>query len=978
MDNAISLRIPEQYEVLKFEFIVDIGSSGYILRHKKSGAHVAVLPNEDTNKLFCITFFTPPENSKGTPHIIEHTVLQGSRKYPAREPFMQLVKGSLNTFLNAMTYPDKTMFPVSSCNDIDFKNLMDVYLDAVFHPNLYNKREIFLQEGWHYEIGQNGDLLINGVVYSEMKGKTSSPDSNVFDELFAALFPDNAYGFSSGGDPREIPDLSYEEYLEFHKKYYHPSNSYIMIYGNVDAEERLDYLDREYLSEYDSVPEIPGIHPQKEFGFNYTKHVTVPYPIGGEEDDKNKTYIAAACRVGSVYDEVESVAWNVLGDILVNDPESYIKRALSDAGIGQEIFGGYLDYIGEPVFVIVAKNTDNTRKDDFLRIINETFVRLRKEGINKKTLSAILERTEFNFRESDYGSYPKGLHLFSMMLKGWIYGEKDPFKYIKILSILGKLKEKVNDGFFEGLLDFLISPSHSVVLTLLPERGLASKEEDDLNNKLSLLKESLSESEYNKIEKEFKELRDYQEAPETDEERNCIPVLPRGSIPTEPLPVSNVESQHNGVRIISHNIDSNGIVYVTFLFDVSDLSEERLPYLDLLVELLGNSSAGTYETRDLIDEIRTSTGGIDFDLTPIRKYRDPALFTPYLTVSVRALASKTDEAFDLVRLILTETKLENVQRVREVLGETVSVKSYNAIYSGSEFAAMRSLGGFDPASVFNDMTEGIGSLRVQSDLYSDFDNFSESIINELKCLYETVFDKKRAVISLTAPKESNETVLRAIDRVTVNLDRGPGSVLHNSLKARGVCNEAFSSTSAVQYVSLCSDIGLTDDRFRLITPLISRTISNEILYPEIRVKGGAYGAYCTIVPGSGKIVMCSYRDPCLLDTVDVFRSVYNKLETVMPDDDKLWQLVIGTFSMIDKPLSVYQKTCRSMNLLLSGKDISDIRREREAMLSVTGTEFKKAVRYLERVGDHSSLCVIGGENPINSSKSLFNSVYKLF
>ena len=258
MDNAISLRIPEQYEVLKFEFIVDIGSSGYILRHKKSGAHVAVLPNEDTNKLFCITFFTPPENSKGTPHIIEHTVLQGSRKYPAREPFMQLVKGSLNTFLNAMTYPDKTMFPVSSCNDIDFKNLMDVYLDAVFHPNLYNKREIFLQEGWHYEIGQNGDLLINGVVYSEMKGKTSSPDSNVFDELFTALFPDNAYGFSSGGDPREIPDLSYEEYLEFHKKYYHPSNSYIMIYGNVDAEERLDYLDREYLSEYDSVPEAGG------------------------------------------------------------------------------------------------------------------------------------------------------------------------------------------------------------------------------------------------------------------------------------------------------------------------------------------------------------------------------------------------------------------------------------------------------------------------------------------------------------------------------------------------------------------------------------------------------------------------------------------------------------------------------------------------------------------------------------------------
>ena len=978
MENKKTFRVPEQYEVLKSEFIDDVASSGYILRHKKSGAHVAVFPNDDTNKLFCITFFTPPENSKGTPHIIEHTVLQGSRKYPAREPFMQLVKGSLNTFLNAMTYPDKTMYPVSSCNDVDFKNLMDVYLDAVFHPNLYNKREIFMQEGWHYETDQDGDLSINGVVYSEMKGKSSSPDSNVFDELFTALFPDNAYGFSSGGDPHEIPELSYEEYLDFHRKYYHPSNSFIMIYGNVDAEERLEYLDSEYLSEYDAVASIPGIPPQKEFGRDNPKHVTVKYPVGKDEDVQNKSYLAAAFRVGSVFDEIGSVAWNVLGDILVNDPESYIKRALSDAGIGQDIFGGYLDYIGEPVFAIVAKNTESSRKDDFLRIINDTLVRLRKEGINKKTLSAILERTEFIFRESDYGSYPKGLHLFTLMLKGWIYGDKDPFKYVKILSILGKLKERVNDGYFEGLLDLLISPSHSVVLTLIPERGLASEEEDALSDKLSVYKGTLTKEEYKKIEKDFKGLREYQEAPETEEERKCIPVLPRGSIPVEPLPVSNVESIQNGVRIISHGIDTNGIVYVRFLFDVSDITEEKLPYLDLLVELLGNCSAGSYETRDLIDEIRTSTGGIDFDLTPLRKFNDPNVFTSYLTVSVRALADKTGSAFDLVRTILTGTRLDNVQRVKEVLGETVSEKSFNAIYNGSEFASMRSLGAFDPASVFNDMTEGIGSLRVQSSLYSEYDKCAENIIRELKSLYETVFDKNRVVISVAAPNSSKETVLRAVDNVTEQLDRGGPYVRSIALKARGVCNEAFSCTSPVQYVSLSSDLGLTDDKFRLITPLISKTVSNEILYPEIRVKGGAYGAYCFIVPGTAKISMCSYRDPGLLGTVDVFRSLNDKFGAVILDDDKLWQLVIGTFSSVDRPLSVYQKACRSMNMFLSGKDISDIRREREAILSITESEFKESVRCFERVNDLSSTCVIGGENAINSSGSLFDSANKLF
>ncbi|MBQ6262973.1 MAG: insulinase family protein [Clostridia bacterium] len=978
MEKMRNISIPEQYEIKNKEYIDDINSTGYILRHKKSGARVAVIPNDDDNKLFCITFFTPPDNSKGTPHIIEHTVLQGSRKYPAREPFMQLVKGSLNTFLNAMTYPDKTMYPVASCNDVDFKNLMDVYLDAVFHPNLYNRREIFMQEGWHYETDQNGDLSINGVVYSEMKGKSSSPDSNVFDEMLSALFPDNAYGFCSGGDPREIPDLSYEEYLDFHRKLYHPSNSFIMIYGNSDAEERLEYLDREYLSEYDTVPSIPGIPPQKEFGLGNPKNIEIPYPVGNDEDVQNKTYLAVAYRVGSVFDEVGSVAWNVLGDILVNDPESFIKRALSDAGIGQEIYGGYLDYIGEPVFAVVAKNTESARKEDFLRIINDTLVRLRKEGINKKTLSAILERTEFNFRESDYGSYPKGLHLFRLMLKGWLYGDNDPFKYVKILRILEKLKEKVNDGYFEELLDSLISPSHSVVLTLIPEHGLASKEEDELNKKLIAYKDSLTESDYKKIEKEFNDLRDYQEAPETEEERNCIPVLPRGSIPVDPLPVSNVESTYNGVRTISHDIDTNGIVYVRFLFDVSDLSEEKLPYLDLLVELLGNCSAGSYETRDLIDEIRTATGGIDFDLTTLRKYRDPDAFSSYLTVSVRTLEEKTEAAFDLVRTILTETRLDNVQRIKEVLGETVSVKSYNAVYSGSEFAAMRSLGAFDPASVFNDMTEGIGSLRIQSALYSEFEKHSESIIRELKHLYEIVFDKNRAVISLAAPKGSEKRVHKATDSVTEKLDRGNTLVSNNPLFARGIHNEAFTSTSSVQYVSLCSDLGLTDEKFRLITPLISRTVTNEILYPEIRVKGGAYGAYCSVVPGTGKIVMCSYRDPGLLGTVNVFKSIYEKLKAAMPDDDKLWQLVIGTFSSSDRPLSAYQKACRSMNLLLSGKDISDIRREREAILSVTESEFRESVRCLEKVNLLSSVCVIGGENAINSSEPFFDSVNKLF
>ena len=977
MENK-SITIPETYEIVQNEFIEDISSIGYILKHKKSGARIAVISNDDTNKLFCITFFTPPENNKGTPHIIEHTVLQGSLKYPAREPFMQLVKGSLNTFLNAMTYPDKTMYPVSSCNDTDFKNLMDVYLDAVFHPNLYNKREIFMQEGWHFETDENGKILINGVVYSEMKGKSSSPDSNVFDEILTAMFPDNAYGLCSGGDPRSIPDLTYEEYIDFHKKYYHPSNCFIMLYGNVDVCERLEYLDREYLSEYDIKSPIPPIPAQVEFGSGNPRYVTVPYPVGEDEKTENKAYLASAFRVGSVFDEVESAAFDVLGEILVNDPEAYVKRALSDAGIGQEIFGGYLDHIGEPVFAVIAKNTECNKKDEFLRIISETLIHLQKNGINKKTLTSILERTEFKFRESAYGSYPKGLDLFRMMLKGWIYGDNDPFKYIKVLRIIGLLKERVQTGYFEKLLTQIITPSHSAVITLTPEKGLADREEVQLRNKLDLLKESMSESEFDEIINGVKDLHEYQEAPETEEERNCIPVLPRGSISSEPEPISNFEKAIDGVRIVSHDIETNGIVYLRLLFDVSDLDEEMLPYLDLLVELLGNCPTKKYELRELVDEIRTVTGGIDFDLTQFRNYRDPDISIPYLEVSLRTLVDKTEASLELVREILTETDLTNHQRIKEVLGETVSSKSFDVIYNGSEFSAMRALCAFDSASVFNDLTEGIASLQTQSEIYNGFDRSVNIISEKLNNLYESVFEKKRVTVSVASPSGFKDKIDKMIQSVLDQLDRGHKTEERVVLVPRGYRNEAFTCTSPVQYVSLCADLGEIDESFSLITPLIARTITNEILYQEIRVKGGAYGAYCSVIPGTRRIVMNSYRDPGLRGTVEVFSSVYDKLMAAFPDDDKLWQLIIGTFARIDRPLSAYQRMCRSMNFAMTGKEYSDLCKERDAILSVSKKSFEDAVRYLKRIKERNSFCVIGGESAVLSSGFDFSSVNNLF
>ncbi len=978
MKNEFDFNVPEEYEVVSHEYIDDIGCPGYILTHRKSGARVAVIPNDDKNKLFCISFYTPPNNSKGTPHIIEHTVLQGSDKYPAREPFMQLIKGSLHTFLNAMTYPDKTMYPVSSCNDTDFKNLMDVYLDAVFHPNLYKRKEIFMQEGWHYETDDDDNVTVNGVVYSEMKGASSSPDSNVYDEMMKALFPDTIYGHNSGGDPAEIPQLSYEEYLDFHRRYYHPSNSYIMLYGNVDAEERLKFLDREYLSSYDRRDRPPFPEKQPRFGKNNPAQRTVGYPLGKDEKTADKTYLAFCSLVSSVDDEVKTVAWDILGEVLVNDPAAPIKKALSDAGIGQEVFGGYIDHIAEPFFAVVAKNTNGSEKERFEKIIKDTLISLRGDGIGEKTLNAILGRSEFKFRESAYGSYPKGLDLIRMMLRGWIYNEKDPFRYIRMLRIYGELKDRIASGYFESLLDEIIESDHSALVTLSPEPGLDVKEDEELARKLKDFKDSLSVEELQTLKDDYRKLREYQEAPETPEEKACIPVLPRGSIPFEPEPIFNEETVIGGVPAVFHEIETNGIVYARLLFDISDIAPEELPYLDLLVELLGNCSTSSHDCKELIDDVRITTGGLDFDTETFRSYSDPDSFRPFVSVSLRVLSEKTEEAFSLLSEIITGTVLEDKQRVREVFGETVSSKSREIIYSGDQFASTRCLSYVDPMSVFTDMTEGIGSFRVQSRLYSSFDSKFDKIHDRIVGLYERIFDSSRLILSLAAPRETLKTIEKSVAALRDRLDRGNGVRSHAVYSPYGKLNEGFFCASQVQFASLASAVNVRNPAEKGICHLFSKIISNEILYPEIRVKGGAYGAYCSISPDSSKIVMTSYRDPNLSETLDVFSSVRERLVSLRPDDDKLWQLVIGTFSRIDRPLSVYQSMCRSMTFYLTKKSLNDAAAEREAILTVTPDSFIKDVEMLSPVKDNSTVCVIGGESKINSNGKSFRSVINIF
>ena len=498
------------YEILMQKELTDIKSEGMLLKHKKSGARILLVSNEDDNKVFSVAFRTPTQNSTGVPHIIEHSVLCGSEKFPAKDPFVELVKGSLNTFLNAMTYPDKTVYPVASCNEKDFQNLMDVYMDAVLHPNIYKHEEIFRQEGWHYHLENKEDELeYNGVVYNEMKGAFSSPDGVLDRMILNSLFPDTTYANESGGDPDVIPELSYEEFLNFHRTYYHPSNSYIYLYGDMNMEEKLEWLDREYLSKYDRKVVDSRIGHQE--AFEKVREITAEYSISSSESEEDNTYLAYNKVVGTSLDKELCLAFDVLDYALLSAPGAPLKKVLLDAGIGKDITGSYDSSTYQPIFSVIAKNANASQKEAFVHVIEETLRKLAENGIDKKALEAGINYHEFRYREADFGGYPKGLIYGLSMLDSWLY-DGDPFMYMEEIETFKFLKEQINNRYFENLIrKYLLDNQHGSVLMVIPEKGRTDRLDAKLKEELQKYKASLSEEALEEMVQRTRRLMEYQD-----------------------------------------------------------------------------------------------------------------------------------------------------------------------------------------------------------------------------------------------------------------------------------------------------------------------------------------------------------------------------------------------------------------------------------------------------------------------------------
>ena len=964
-----------EYEILDEHRVEDVQSDGFILRHKKSGARIAILSNNDDNKVFYIGFRTPPEDETGVPHIIEHTTLCGSKKFPVKDPFIELAKGSLNTFLNAMTYPDKTVYPVASCNDQDFKNLMDVYLDAVFNPNITKYEEIFKQEGWHYELtGKDDELKINGVVYNEMKGAYSSPDEVLSSQIYRSLFPDNTYSKDSGGNPEYIPKLTYEAYLDFYHKYYHPSNSYIYLYGDMDVVERLEWLDKEYLSLYDYKKVNSEINKQP--AFDEIKNVEAQYSITMDDSQENKTYLSYNRVVGDSLDEMLYQAFDVLDYALVSSPGAPVKQALIDAGIGDDVYGSYDAGILQPVFSFVAKNANASQADEFESIIENTLKEVVKTGINKEALLAGINSSEFKFREADFGQFPKGLLFGLNCLDSWLFDDMKPFIHLECLGTFAKLRKSVDTDYFEKLIqEYLLDNTHGSSVTVKPKRGLGNEREEALAKELSDYKASLSDEEIKKLIEDTEHLKKYQEEPSSDEDLRKLPMLTRADMKKNAMPFSNIEDELSDVKVVRHDIESNGIDYISFLFDAGDFAQSELGYLGFFTNALGLVSTEKYSYTDLANATNIYTGGISTGTASHPDIKDRNNFVFKLEVKLKVLEKNLDKALELMEQMLLTSDFTDTKRLGELVAQIKARLQANLSSSGHLVAAMRSMSSFSRYALYQDELKGIAFYRSICRIEKELSESPKSVSDKLAAIAKKLFARNRMLISVTGNNEAYGNAKPSLEKVIAGFDKM--SAIGNQAEVHfNTAKEAFIDASQIQYVAKTGDFICEGYEYTGALRLLRIILSYDYLWINVRVKGGAYGCMNTFLR-SGESYFVSYRDPNLSDTLDVYDRIPEYIKSFSPDERDMTKYIIGTFSALDTPMNPEAKGSRSLSAYLEGITYEQIQKERNEILNAQPEDIRRLADLVEAVLKKDSICVIGNENMIKESAGLFENVEKL-
>lgn len=968
------MKINENYSgfiLLREEYIDEVSGTARFFRHEKTGAQLVYISNTDDNKVFQVGFRTPSHNSTGVAHILEHSVLCGSAKYPVKEPFVELAKGSLNTFLNAMTYPDKTVYPIASTNDTDFMNLMDVYLDAVFNPSIYDIKEIFMQEGWHYHLEKPEDALTyNGVVYNEMKGVYSSPEEILQNELMKALYPDTIYGCESGGHPDHIPDLDYQAFLDFHRTFYHPSNAYIYFYGDGDVEAHLAYLQENYLAAYEALAIDSAIAIQAAPESH--EAATVGYPVVAGDPVADKDYLAIGYVMESAVDFADLLAMDVLGHILMGSNSAPLKKALLDLKLCKDVDYSFTTSIQQPFFQIVLKETDRSQRQLVLTTIRETLEGLVEKGLDPKDVEAGINSAEFTLKEGEFGIYPRGLIYGLEMMDTWLYGE-DPFTHLKYTKAIALLRESSSHRGFEGMIDrYLLCNPHWAAVAITPDPVLAEKAARDLAQKLSDYKASLDEPALEGLMEATQALQARQNREDTPEELATIPKLTLDEIGKEARRIPLEEEEYEGVKVLWHPGDTHGIVYLKFCFDLHTVPQEDLVFLSLVNKFLGRLATENYSEEALNQAIEIHTGGIATSIETFDNTKVPGAYDAKFIIKGKAVTQNVGKLAALMEEISLRTRFDDERSIGDILGEVKMARKEKILTAGHVVSTQRLQSYYSQSAALFERVGGLAFYDFLVDLDAQLDQRSEALQAKLKEVFSRIFNRAQVMMTLTSSPEDHDAALKAAGQYLSALeDREPE--LYDYHFPLEVKNEGFKTMAKIQYVSKGFNIRSLGYDYSGGLMVLKSILSMDYLWNRVRVQGGAYGASFG-VSRSGDLHFASYRDPNLGKTLEVYDQAWEYIDGLDLTQRELEKYIIGTISGKDTPLSAALLGDAADTMYFNHTTAADLQRERDEILSATVGGLKQNAQMVREAMEKNILCVIGGEEAVEAEAQRFKEV----
>ena len=961
----------KKYTFIQEKNIEELSTEAKIYEHEKSGARVLCLKNQDENKVFSIAFRTPATDSTGVAHITEHSVLCGSEKFPLKDPFVELIKGSLNTFLNAFTYPDKTVYPVASTNDKDFQNLMDVYCDAVFHPNSVKNPHTFSQEGWHYTLDEKGNLGYSGVVYNEMRGAFSEPESVLERYIFHSLFPDTSYGNESGGDPEDIPNLTYKAFQAFHARYYHPSNSYIILYGNMDMEEKLNWLDEQYLSKYTKID--PDSELVRQESFEKMSEETEYYPISKDEDPEGKAYFAYNFILDAGRDVKKSMAFSYIDHALISGPGAVLKQRLLEEGLGEDIFGGYADGVLQHYFSVVSKNAKEEDKDKFLQVVQDCFKEASEKGLDHKTIRASIHHDAFQYKEADYGNTPKGLVYSLKALDSWLY-DGEPWLYLEQDRYFKELEKALDEGYFEKLLkEYFLHCPHSSFVALLPKQGLTEENEEKLAKKLQEKKDSLSEAEIEAIKKEEETLLAYQNRENSKEALETLPVLSREDLGKKAERYEGEEEELSGKRILLYPVDSKGVLYLRLLFNTKDFSEEELSYLSILSTAFAYMDTDRYSFQDLNSEIYLHSGGFSTDISSYSDFKDKNKYTGVFSFGFKFLEGEMEQGLNYLEEILFHTHLSDEKRLSEILLEIKSREGMRLESSSHHYAVNRAMESFSPTSFYRERVKGIRYYHFIEELEKEFKEKKKNLGAILETLSKKLLKGKNLICAVGGDlgiyRKEKEALSTFLTKYFSDKEEWEESVFSPSKGKK----EAWITSSQVNYVARVGSFHDEACPYTGALKVMKNALTFDFLWKNIREKGNAYGVM-TGFGRTGESYVVSYRDPNVCKSYEIYGKIADYLRNFKATELEMTKYIIGAISEMDTPKTAYTKFLLGLSRTLSHLTNEELQRERDEVLSASPEAIRKLSDYIEKAFSEEILCTIGNAKDIEESRNYFDKI----